>query len=104
MLETIKYIQVNTTEAEKWGQLAEEATELAQAALKMQRLCLQYNKPRKSMDECRAAVIEEHADLALCFEVLGWNDKTTRRQIMAEKANRWANWLTAVKQKVGELL
>lgn len=57
MLETIKYIQVNTT--------------------------------------------EEHADLALCFEVLGWNDKTTRRQIMAEKANRWANWLTAVKQIVG---
>ena len=90
------FIQVNLTQAELWGQLAEEAAELAQAALKMQRVYMTNNPPRKSLEECMASVIEEHADLALCFELLGWSDKDARKQVRKEKLARWAAGLRAL--------
>lgn len=99
MIETVQYIRDNLTEAEKWGQLAEEAAELSQAALKMQRLCMDTNKPRMEKGACIDAVIEEHADVALCFKVLAWQDKYAREQIMDEKANRWANHIADQKRK-----
>lgn len=88
----IDFIRYTLSDAEIWGQLAEEAAELAQAALKMQRLYTN-NRPRKDDSECRAAVIEEHADLALCFKILDWDDKEERKQIMEQKIHRWAEHL-----------
>lgn len=94
MINDITYLQEHLTEAEKWGQLAEEAAELSQAALKMQRLYLGLNLPRADREACEAAVLEEHADVAVCFKVLGWNDKAVRAPLMATKLNRWANNIT----------
>lgn len=47
-LTDIEHIAASLTAHEKWGQLAEEASELSQAALKMQRLFMPMNKPRKT--------------------------------------------------------
>ena len=90
MDENIRLITESVTTAELWGQLAEEAAELAQAALKMQRLLSENNRPRKTAEECIDSVIEEHADVALCFKILGWDDKGQRKAIMERKAARWA--------------
>ena len=78
------------TEADLWGQLEEEAAELAQAASKMRRLS-SINLPRKTREECILAVAEEHADLALCFEVLDWHDKSMRRKFQEDKLDRWVD-------------
>ena len=82
--------------ADLWGQLAEEAAELSQAALKMQRALQGRNPPRKTLEECKADVVEEHADVALCFEILGWNDKEARATVREQKAERWADHLAEV--------
>lgn len=92
----IEYIRCRLTEADIWGQLAEEAAELSQAALKMQRHCLKRNPPRKDLKSIMDDVVEEHADLALCFKILNWNDKEKRSQIMEKKAKRWAQCLMEV--------
>lgn len=87
----LTFLANNLTQYELWGQLAEEASELAQAALKMQRQCFPHNPPRKDWAECVTDVIEEHADLALCFAVLGWNDKQERDAISVAKLARWVD-------------
>ena len=87
-----KVIKQYLTPVELWGQLAEECAELAQAALKMQRLSLN-NQPAKTAEECRAAVVEEFADISLVYELIGFIDYKERARIMKYKANRWANRL-----------
>lgn len=76
-------------EDEILAQLAEECTELAQAALKLRRAINEVNWTPKSIEECAVAVIEEHADIAGCFKALGWDDKLARHEIMKEKEQRW---------------
>lgn len=85
--EAIAQISERIPRYELWGLLAEEAAELAQAALKMQRL-YGDNKPRKAPDDCTAAVIEEHADISLVFQLLHWDDKEERKKIEEQKALR----------------
>ena len=68
--ECIAFLRENVSKSDLWGQVVEEACELAQAALKMQRLCNGTNPPRKNKLECIAAVQEEHADMELCFKIL----------------------------------
>lgn len=92
-MKDIDYIKNRLSKANLWGQLAEEAAELAQAALKMQRLEQGVNLPRKDRETCIAAVVEEHADVALCFELLEWQDKEQREQIRAAKIERWSKIL-----------
>lgn len=89
----VRFLREHLSPVELWGQLAEEAAELSQAALKMQRLYLN-NKPAKTTAECRNNVIEEHADLHLLFQILEWSDTMERREIMEHKAARWVNRLT----------
>lgn len=85
------------TPADLWGQLAEEASELAQAALKMQRLELGNNPPRKTPQECINNVIEEHADVDFCFKLLGWDDHKEMGAVQKAKAGRWVSILKGVK-------
>ena len=51
-------------------QLAEECSELAQAALKLARLERGENPTPKTLDECFGALIEEMADVKLCIWVV----------------------------------
>lgn len=79
-------------EPEVLTQLAEEASELAQAALKLRRAWKGTNPTPKTEEECRAALLEEAADVELCFEVLELNSPFMRSyigRIMCEKKERW---------------
>lgn len=51
-------------------QLAEECSELAQAALKLARLERGENPTPKTEDECVSALNEEMADVCLCMDVV----------------------------------
>ena len=93
----MKELRGMLTPADLWGQLAEEASELAQAALKMQRLELGNNPPRKTPQECINNVIEEHSDVEFCFKLLGWDDHKEMKAVQKAKAGRWMSTLKGVK-------
>lgn len=52
------------------AQLAEECTELTQAALKLERLYRGENPTRKTEAECVKALNEEAADVLMCLNEL----------------------------------
>lgn len=78
-------------------QLAEEASELAQAALKYDRaletkVAKKYISPTpKSSREAMDNLVEEIADVALCLMVVGIRGLPDK--IMLEKAKRWRDRL-----------
>lgn len=77
-------------------QLAEEAAELAQAALKLHRKIIGTNPTPKTFEECKSGLIEETADVDLCLNLLGMYQPeplAEYQRIMAAKTTRWANRL-----------
>lgn len=76
--------------------LAEEAAELAQAALKYRRALDGTNPTPKTAEECAAALVEEMADVDLCFMVFDdFNSETadTITEIRLRKFIRWSDRL-----------
>lgn len=57
-------------ECEVLAQLAEEAAELAQAALKLRRALDGKNPTPKTVEECRRDLCEEYLDVLICTGVL----------------------------------
>lgn len=94
----IEYIRQNLSQAEMWGQLAEECTELAQAALKMQRLYMPTNKPRKLKKEIIKQVFEEIGDVLNCLEALKAYADPKQRDA---KKRRWARNIEAAIKEGG---
>lgn len=98
-MNTIETIRAALPEDELLAQLAEEAAELAHAALKLRR-CINGKNPTPIMPtQAEANLIEELADVRLCAEVL---DRGTRIQnqidgIATSKLGRWAKRLEEVK-------
>ena len=94
------------------AQLAEEASELAQAALKLRRALDGTNPTPKSVAECEANLIEELADIsnavtALCDAWFG-DDLDSEREfwdakleIENAKYKRWLSRLEAKENKNG---
>lgn len=94
------------------AQLAEEASELAQAALKLRRALDGTNPTPKSVAECEANLMEEFADISnavtvLCDAWFGddldsecefWNAK---HEIEEAKCKRWLSRLEAKENKNG---
>lgn len=72
--------------------LAEEATELAQAALKMRRTLDGRNPTPVSTGDASRSLNEEFADVLLCAAVLGF-DREEIARIIREKAARWSTRL-----------
>lgn len=73
-------------EPEVLAQLAEEASELAQAALKLRRALDGKNYTPKTIEECRENLNEEFADVAICASALRIDTQWAR---MEPKINRW---------------
>lgn len=71
-------------------QLAEECSELAQAALKLARLERGENPTPKTFIECLNALIEELADVELCISVIETSRALDVSLFSAEKEKRWA--------------
>lgn len=78
-------------------QLAEEASEVAQAALKMARIIRGENPTPKTHMEARADLEEELADFRVCVEVLDRNDLIFEMEIIKKlsevKMKRWLDRL-----------
>lgn len=82
------------------AQLAEEASELSQAALKLRRAIDGKNPTPKSISECVVALDEEIADVELCLCQLGFASDAhinTQASIMCRKEERWLSRLHARK-------
>lgn len=80
----------------QWTQLAEEAVELAHAALKVARTLDDENPTPVSYDEAMEKVQEEIADVELALRVLdltGAGDVALRSIIMSDKLSRWVGRL-----------
>ena len=73
-----------------YEQLAEEAAELAQAALKVSRTIRGENPTPMTQRQAHENVVEELADLAVVCEVIGLEPD---KSIMLKKMQRWADRL-----------
>lgn len=80
------YIRSNLSLAAMLEQLAEEASELSQAALKKARKLREENPTPKSLSEIDNNLSEEATDVELCLDVL--NQKPMLR-IYEFKLDRW---------------
>lgn len=87
------------------AQLAEEASELAQAALKLRRALDGTNPTPKSVEECEANLLEEWADVDLSLRCTLENDyfykhRTEIERIEIKKLDRWISRLQAKEDAV----
>lgn len=86
-------------------QLAEEASELAQAALKLKRAMEGTNPTPRSVEECVANVDEEIADVSLLILQLGYNQPEhviTQLRIAEQKEERWLKRLEEAERGGGD--
>lgn len=93
-----EYIAANLSDEDILCQIAEEASELAQAALKLRRAITGTNPTPVSDEEAVDSIIEEYADTIGAFEV--WAAKcggdgvqlvgTDLAEIIDAKYSRWA--------------
>lgn len=65
----LEYIVANLSEEDILCQIAEEAAELAKAALKLRRAITQTNPTPVTVDEAVENIIEEYADTIGAFEI-----------------------------------
>ena len=80
--------------AELLAQLAEEAAELAQAALKLRRVYEGTNPTPVTQKDALAALREEYADVRLCLKVLDiLGTPGPVYDLMDRKLARWCSWL-----------
>lgn len=70
--EMLNYVKENVDFKERLAQLAEEATELAKAALKYRRTLDDENPTPVSKDEAFKNLVEEIDDVALCLDTLSF--------------------------------
>ena len=92
----IDYIQKTLPTAELLAQLAEEAAELSQAALKLRRVYDGTNPTRTTYEDALGNLHEEIADIKLLLKVLELDDPNKRAKhahIMQEKVARWERHL-----------
>lgn len=77
------------------AQLAEEASELSQVALKLRRALDGNNPTPKSVEECEENFIEEYADVFLCIHALLEEDRGLEKftnevaSVVKKKKDRW---------------
>lgn len=90
----VNYIRDQLPEEELLAQLAEEAAELAQAALKMRRVMDGRNPTPVRISEAWADLQEEIADVLNCLQVLDIStDDQEYRETIRQKQERWVGRL-----------
>ena len=92
-------IRSRLNDAVLYEQLAEEAAELAQAALKAARIMRGENPTPIKWDEARDNVIEECVDVAICENVL---KIPTIHSLYSKKLKRWYERLTEAEKNEKE--
>lgn len=90
----IECIREHLPVEELLAQLAEEAAELSQAALKLRRVYDGRNPTPVKASEAFASLREELADVRLCAQVLGLNQSQVEQdKIIDHKLTRWCERL-----------
>lgn len=79
-------VQAAVPSEDLYGQLAEECCELAQAALKMQRILRGFNSPSVNQMSVQMNLEEEFSDILVVADVLGLEKNS---KIYNEKMLRW---------------
>ena len=102
-IDMLNYIKSHVSKKELLAQLAEEATELAKAALKYRRTLDDENPTPMSTNEAFRNLIEEIDDIGLCLETLAlmWRVKSNSLQ-REQKLNRWVERLKNASERVSE--
>ena len=96
----IEYIREQLTQEELLCQLAEEASELAQAALKLRRVYDGSNPTPVKRHEAYDHFKEEIADIMLVLNVLDFDISLHEQsKTMNFKLKRWADRLKAARQE-----
>ena len=85
----ILYIREQLSPADQFGQVAEEAVELAHAAMKMQRILTGTNPTPVTEKEAMGKVMEEICDLYNALEVLKLDVNLKYEGIRKKKMARW---------------
>ncbi|MGM9640532.1 MAG: MazG nucleotide pyrophosphohydrolase domain-containing protein [Faecousia sp.] len=92
-------IKINLHETEILAQLAEEASELAQAALKLRRAIDKWNPTVVSEESARDHLREEIGDVLNCLGQLTTDyDMAVAESYRRLKLRRWADRLDAAKR------
>lgn len=94
----ILYVREHLSRVSQFGQLVQEATELAHAAAKMQRILIDENPTPVTEKEAVANVVEEICDLYNALEVLKLDVNIRYDQIRKKKMARWVD---RIKKKEG---
>lgn len=81
------------------AQLAEEASELAQTALKPRRALDGTNPTPKSVEECQKAFEEEYADVVTCIIALDCMDDAAFDRMQKMQHKKEARWLSRLEGK-----
>lgn len=96
-MNTIKFITDKVPQTELLAQLAEEATELAHAALKLRRIFDSTNPTPVTYSEAMENLKEELADVQLLTIVLGFDEFGAEiYRTMQAKLERWVQRLREV--------
>ena len=95
-MNSLEIVQEHLDQEEILTQFAEEAAEMAQAALKLRRAYTGVNPTPISAKEAYQGLLEEIADVYNCIAALGFDrgiDRMTVSRIASEKMTRWAERL-----------
>lgn len=97
--EMLNYVKENVDFKERLAQLAEEATELAHAALKLRRALDNVNPTPVNPYDAFSNLLEEIDDVVLCIETLDvMEDISQRRYRKDRKLIRWVKRLKNAKE------
>lgn len=96
-LKSISYVHDNVSYNSLVLQLCEEASELAKACAKLNRVDLKDNPTPVNKEEALQNVLEEFADVYLSFAVLFSNDKNCYEQVTSIKNNKLDRWVKRLK-------
>lgn len=100
----IQYIREKVPQAELLAQLAEEASELAQAALKLRRVYDGTNPTPVKRTDAFDNLLEEIADVRLSLLILQMDERAYLQEyqkIMDNKLHRWADRLHKAESETG---
>ena len=102
-IDMLNHIKSHVSKKELLAQLAEEATELAHAALKYRRALDDENPTPVSSNEAFKNLVEEIDDVALCLDTLSFKWRVEFNSLQREqKLNRWVERLNNASERVFE--
>ena len=102
-IDMLNHIKSHVSKKELLAQLAEEATELAHAALKYRRALDDENPTPVSTNEAFKNLVEEIDDVALCLDTLSFKWRVEFNSLQREqKLNRWVERLKNASERVSE--